>query len=118
MRIGIETLNGSILFLGRAQLTPNPNDALIGPELDLLLAAKEFDPTLQWRWMSYTGRRTPSGSCTIVGSVLDLECALKLESDRAHAMERIRVVMPTEEPNSYVIEEVAPGEIYIHNTLT
>lgn len=124
MRIGITTLNGSVLFLGKDQLTPDIRHALMANDKDVLLAAKKFDATLPWRWIAYTARPTLQGTHYILGSPLDLDEALKIEEERER-LARIRVTRPAADPFTYVeyrprdiiIEEVAPEGMWVENTV-
>ena len=117
MRIGISTLNGSVLFLGKDQLTPDMRLALNTNDKDTLLAAKAFDATLPWRWIACTAQPTPLDTHYILGDQLDLDEALEIEEERER-FARIRSGRPISSPFAYtgggqgfmIYDEVAPHE--------
>lgn len=78
MRIGIETLSGSLRFLGKDGLTADAHHALNLDGKSMLLAAKKFDATLPWCWICYAPTLFNNGTHYFCVGPLDIDFELKV----------------------------------------
>lgn len=91
MRIGIETLGGSLRFLGIDGLT-DARHALDLDEKSMLLAAKKFDATLPWCWICYASTLFNNGTHYFLVGPLDIDFELKVAASNEEVATRQRII--------------------------